>query len=263
MTAARTVRATVEYDGTEFRGFQRQRGVRTVQGVLESAIQAATGEAAAVAGAGRTDSGVHAVGQVIAFRGVTRLDDATLLRAINAHLPPDVVIGELTTTDPAFDPRRDATSRVYEYRIEQRPVRPVIDRHRAWHVGQPLDLVRMRSAAAQFIGSHDFDAFTAGRQASTRREIYALEVWREGGSIFIRIAANAFLFRMVRRIVATLVRVGRDEIDVASVAALLRPASRSHVRGTAPAHGLTLMRVEYPAQSSRYNQQRMRQAVRS
>ena len=261
MTNVRTIRATVEYDGAEFQGFQRQRSVRTVQGVLEAAILSATGKDVAVAGAGRTDSGVHARGQVIAFRIACRLDDATLLRALNAHLPPDVAIGELTTTVPEFDPRRDATSRVYEYRIEQRPVRPVIDRRRAWHVAQPLDLARMRGAAAQLVGTHDFDAFTAGRQTSTRREIFALEVWREGTTIFIRIAANAFLFRMVRRIVSTLVRAGRKEIDAASVAELLRPAPRAHVRGTAPAHGLTLLRVEYAAPSSRYNQQRMEQAV--
>ncbi len=263
MTNARTIRATVEYDGAEFQGFQRQRSVRTVQGVLESAILAATGEDVAVAGAGRTDSGVHALGQVIAFHVASRLDDATLLRALNAHLPPDVAIDQLATTDPGFDPRRDATSRVYEYRIEQRPVRPVMDRHRAWHVAQPLDLARMRSAAGQFTGTHDFDAFTAGRQTSITREIYALEVWREGTTIFIRIAANAFLFRMVRRIVSTLVRAGRGEIDADSVSALLQPAPRDHVRGTAPAHGLTLLRVDYAVRPSLYNQQRMKQAVMS
>lgn len=261
MREARTVRATVEYDGAEFQGFQRQRSVRTVQGILEAAILAATGAHVVVAGAGRTDSGVHAVGQVIAFRTATQLDDATLLRALNAHLPADVVIRELSTATPGFDPRRDAAARVYEYRIEQRPVRPVIERRRAWHVTQPLDLAKMHRAAAQLVGCHDFDAFTGGRQASTTREIYALEVWREGSTVFIRIAANAFLFRMVRRIVATLVQAGRDEIDTDSVAALLRPAPRSHVRSTAPAHGLTLVRVEYQNSSSRYNQSRTPQVV--
>ncbi len=261
MSEARTVRATVEYDGAEFQGFQRQRSVRTVQGVLESAILAATGTEGTVAGAGRTDSGVHALGQVIAFRVATQLDDATLLKALNAHLPADVAVRELTTADSEFDPRRDATTRVYEYRIEQRPVRPALDRNRAWHIAQPLDVARMRSAATRLVGSHDFDAFTAGRQTSTVREIYALEVWREGSTIFIGIAASAFLYRMVRRIVATLVRVGRGEIDVASVEALLRPAPRAHVRGTAPAHGLTLVRVEYSGLAPRYNQQCTKQAV--
>lgn len=261
MSEARTVRATVEYDGAAFQGFQRQRDVCTVQGVLESAILAATGADVTVAGAGRTDSGVHALGQVIAFRIATQLDDPTLLRALNAHLPPAVAICELATAAPGFDPRRDATARVYEYRIEQRPVRPALDRGRAWHIAQPLDVARMRDAAAQLVGSHDFDAFTAGRQEGTRREIVALEVWRESSTIFIRIAANAFLYRMVRRIVATLVRVGRGEIAPDFMAALLRPACRSEVRGTAPAHGLTLVRVEYADVRRRYNQERTKQAV--
>ena len=263
MRDARTVRATVEYDGAAFQGFQRQRGVRTVQGALESALQASTGETTSVAGAGRTDSGVHALGQVIAFRTVTWLDDATLLKALNAHLPADVAIRELATAAPGFDPRRDAVARIYEYRIEQRPVRPVLDRHRAWHLAQTLDLANMRAAAAQLVGCHDFDAFTAGPQAGTQREVYAIEVWRESSTIFIRIAANAFLYRMVRRIAATLVRAGRGEIDAADVAALLEPAPRSEVRGTAPPHGLTLLRVKYSEFKPRYNQRRKRQAVTS
>lgn len=263
MTELRTVRATVEYDGAGFHGFQRQRSSRTVQGVLMAAVHAATGNEVTVTGAGRTDSGVHALGQVIAFRTESRLDDDTLLRAMNAHLPADVAIRDLATAAPGFDPRRDATARVYEYRIEQRPVRPVLDRARAWHVGQTLDVARMRSAAAEMLGSHDFDAFTAGVQVSSKREVFALEVWREASTVFVRIAANAFLYRMVRRIVATLVRAGRCEIDAADVAALLKPADRSQVRGTAPAHGLTLLRVEYPNIEARYNQQRMSQAVRS
>ena len=261
MRQTRTVRATVEYDGAAFQGFQRQRSSRTVQGELEAAIQAATGAEVTVAGAGRTDSGVHAVGQVVAFRTETRLNDATLLKALNAHLPPDVAIRELAITEPGFDPRRDAMARVYEYRIEQRPVRPALDRGRAWHVAQPLDLPRMRAAAAQLVGCHDFDAFTVGPQTSTQREVYAVEVWREGSTVRIRIAANAFLYRMVRRIAATLVRAGRGEIDDADVAALLSPAPRSQVRGTAPAHGLTLLRVEYSDLTSRYNQQRTTEAV--
>lgn len=261
MSEIRTVRATLEYDGAAFQGFQRQPCTRTVQGVLETAVQAVTGADATVAGAGRTDSGVHALGQVVAFRTDTRLDDATLCRALNAHLPADVAVRELATAAPGFDPRRDAVARVYEYRIEQRPVRPALDRGRAWHVAQPLDLARMRAAAVQLVGCHNFDAFTAGRQPRTQREIYALEVWRENSAIFIRIAANAFLYRMVRRIVATLVGVGRGEIDVPDVAALLRPAPRSHVRGLAPAHGLTLRHVQYTDVAPRYNQQRTIQAV--
>ena len=263
MREARTVRATVEYDGAAFQGFQRQSNAPTVQSALEAAIQGATGCEATVAGAGRTDSGVHAQGQVIAFRTSTRLDDASLLKALNAHLPADVAIRELATAAPEFDPRRDAVARVYEYRIEQRPVRPVLDRGRAWHVAQPLDLVRMRDAAVQLVGRHDFDAFTAGPQASTQREVYALEVWREGPTIFIRISANAFLYRMVRRIADTLVRAGRGEISAADVAALLRPAPRAKVRGTAPAHALTLLRVDYSGLEPQYNRQCLQQAVMS
>ena len=254
MNTAHRVCATVEYEGTRFSGFQRQADVRTVQGALEAAIGASTAVFTTVKGAGRTDAGVHAVGQVVSFLTPTDMDDVVLRKAINAHLPVDVVITELSTASIDFDPQRDAIARVYEYRIDQRPTRPAIERRRSWHLTQLLDLERMRTVAECLVGTHDFFAFTTGRQVNTRREIYAIEMWRVGSSVFIQISANAFLYRMVRRIVDTLVRAGQAEIDVADVEEILRFSLRVRVKGTAPAHGLTLLRVTYSDSGSRYNE---------
>ena len=254
MNTDRKVRVTVEYDGARFSGFQRQADVRTVQGALEEAIVASTGVRATVKGAGRTDAGVHAVGQVVSFLTPTGMSDATLQRAINAHLPVDVVVTEISTVSTDFDPQRDAISRVYEYRLDQRLTRPALGRWRSWHLTQPLDLERMRKVAECFVGTHDFFAFTTGQQGNTWREIQAVEIWREGSLVFIRISANAFLYRMVRRIVATLVRAGQDGVDVGEVEDILRVRSRERVMGTAPAQGLTLIQVTYSDPDYRYNE---------
>ncbi len=254
MNTIRRVRAVVEYDGARFSGFQRQADVRTVQGALEEAIVASTGVRATVKGAGRTDAGVHAVGQVVSFLTPTRMSDARLQRAINAHLPVDVVVTEIMTVSTDFDPQRDAITRVYEYRIDQRPTRPVLGRWRSWHLIQPLDLERMRRVAKCFVGTHDFFAFTTGQQGNTQREVQAVEIWTEGSLVFIRISARAFLYRMVRRIVATLVRAGQDGLEAGEVEDILRLRLRERVMGTAPAHGLTLIQVMYSDHDYRYNE---------
>ena len=249
----RTVRATVEYDGTRFAGFQRQLRVRSVQGELERAIGSVVGGAPRVVGAGRTDAGVHAMGQVVSFRVATRLDDATLLRAVNARLPEDVVIRSLTTVDDQFHARRSALERVYEYRIIQRPVRSALERLRAWHIPYALDVSAMQEAAEHFLGVHDFKAFAVGSASGTVRQINAVAVWPEGESIFIRVAGNAFLQRMVRRVVGTLVRVGRGELAADDVSGLLASGSRADAGPAAPAHGLTLARVSYPGDQAGYD----------
>ena len=253
MTEPRTIRATVEYDGSEFEGFQRQATARTVQGVIESAIASSVSACVRIEASGRTDSGVHAKGQVIAFSVSSDINDGVLQRAINAHLPGDVALDDLHTVQNGFRPRRDAISRVYRYRIDQGKTRPVLDRDRAWHVSQPLNLDRMRLAAEAFIGTHDFNAFTSGSQANTCRTVHDLVVWRVGDSVYLQIAANAFLYRMVRRIVAALVRIGCGLMEVDQVTEALQSGSRLSVQGMAPAHGLTLLHVQYPDGDSRYN----------
>lgn len=249
----RTFRAVVEYDGTQFAGFQRQARARTVQQTLETALAAVVGVPVRVTGAGRTDTGVHASGQVVSFRADTRLDDATLQRATNARLPADLVMRDLATAPAGFSARRDAVTRTYEYRVSERAVRPTLDRGRVWHVGRVLDVPAMRVAAAAFVGMHDFTAFCVGRPPSTVRQIEAVTIWREGDMVLIRIAGNAFLQRMVRRMVGALVRVGRGQLPVEAVGAVLTSGKRAAVPAAAPAHGLCLVHVSYEGSRAGYD----------
>jgi tRNA pseudouridine38-40 synthase len=242
----------VEYDGARFAGFQYQLNGRSVQGELERALGPVVDEQSRVIGAGRTDAGVHATGQVVSCWVDTRLDDATLMRAVNARLPQDVAVRALRTVDDGFHARRSALERVYEYRITQGSVRPVLDRARAWHVSGSLDVAAMQAAADRFVGTHDFRAFAVGPALNTVRRIGAATVWRKGDSIFVRIAGTAFLQRMVRRMVGTVVRAGRGELTPEDVTALLAEGSRAAAGPTAPAHGLTLARVAYPGDPAGY-----------
>ena len=242
----RTLRATVEYDGSGFSGFQRQSECRTVQGTLEIAISKVVGSEASIVGAGRTDSGVHARGQVVSFRADTSLDDRVIMRAVNARLPVDVVLHTVTTVPETFHATKMACERVYEYCIYQGSQRSPLERERAWYIPRLLDVELMRQGAECLLGSHDFSAFCVGPQTQTRRCIRAAVVWREGDSVFVRIAGNAFLHRMVRRIVGTLARVGLGDLQVADMEGLLRGGKRSEAGPAAPAHGLTLIHVAYP-----------------
>ena len=241
----RNVRATVEYDGTDFSGFQRQRNSRTVQAEIECALAAVVGFPVPVVAAGRTDAGVHATGQVVSFQLSTRLDDQTLRCAVNANLPQDIVIRETHTVSSDFHARRSAVARTYQYRIIQQSTRPVLDRQRGWYVARDLDVAAIRTAADEFLGSHDFSAFTVRSVLGTVRDVFNVAVWRELDSVFFRIDGNAFLHRMVRRMVGTLVRVGRDELALSDVRTLLRGGPRSMAGPAAPAHGLTLVHVSY------------------
>ena len=242
----RTFKATLEYDGSDFAGFQRQRTARTVQGEFERALAAVVGAKVPIVGAGRTDAGVHAAAQVASFRTDTRLDDATLRRALNALLPGDIVLRSLATATDDFHARRSATARLYEYRIIQRAERLALDRLRGWQVAAPLDLAAMREAAERFVGEHDFAAFTIGPGRPTVRQIIAVALWRDADSLYIRVAGAAFLHRMVRRMVALLVRVGVGRADPDDVTALLDSGDRDKAPAAAPAQALTLIRVVYP-----------------
>jgi len=243
----RRVALLLEYDGARFAGSQLQSNAVTVQGVLEDAIVKATEEPSRVAFAGRTDAGVHARGQVAAFSTTSRLDCETLQRALNAWLPDDLVLRDIAEVASDFDPRRDARRRRYRYVIDNGPVRPALDRGRAWHVAVPLDLEAMAAAARCLAGKRDFAAFASRLEdeaASTVRELFSFEVARDGASIYLDVEANAFLPHQVRRMTGSLVEVGRGKLSVEDHAALLEgpPASAGPV---APAHGLYLMAVEY------------------
>lgn len=235
-------RARVEYDGTDFAGFQAQPGLRTVQGVLEAALaRLSNGQRLAVDGAGRTDAGVHASGQVIAFTYTGRLSAAELERALVALLPTDVAIRDLRRAPAAFHPRRAARYREYRYTVWNGPRSPLRERT-ALGVRVPLDTAAMERAGSVLVGRHDFSAFGAADREPVRT-VHAVRVRRVGSLVTIDVRANAFLRGMVRRIAAVLIEVGRGRIDETAVREALA-ARRPALDGvTAPAKGLCLRRV--------------------
>lgn len=242
----RYVRATVEYDGTDYCGFQWQADQPTVQGELERALAKVTQEDIRITAAGRTDAGVHARGQVIAFHTGWRHPLSELERALNAVLAEDVVVWELQPAEEEFHPRFSARSREYRYTIFNQPRRSPLARRFAYHWPHALDVEAMRQAAHKLIGTHDFATFGQPPQGeNTVRQVLRAEFTCEGPFIHFDIEANAFLQRMVRSIVGTLLQVGSGKLSSADFEEILRAADRSLAGPTAPPHGLCLMRVNY------------------
>lgn len=243
------LRLVVEYEGGAYQGWQLQPGGPTVQGVLEQALATVLREPVRARAAGRTDAGVHAKGQVVAAR-VSRApaDLERLRRGLNALTPDDVAIREIALVDDAFDPRRDARSRVYEYRILNAPAPSPFWRRFAWHVMRPLDVPAMEAAARRLEGEHDFAAFRAADAEpvrSTVRRVLASRIQRQDTLLVYRIEATAFLKHMVRNIIGTLVEVGLGERAPETIAALIAGRDRTHAGATAPPHGLVLVAVRY------------------
>lgn len=240
------LRALVEYDGTDFAGFQIQTRERTVQGEIERALEAVTGRATRVIGAGRTDRGVHAQGQVIGFEVNWRHRLSDLHRALNAVLAADVAILKLELAPDGFHPRFSAVRRAYRYTLLNRQRRSPLDRRMAWHVRQQLDMVRMARAGQLLVGTHDFVTFGRPPQGENTVRTVNWAAWQERGRFLtFDIEANAFLYRMVRSIVGMLVLVGSGQISVEEFDAILQARDRARIRQVAPAQGLCLMRVDY------------------
>jgi tRNA pseudouridine38-40 synthase len=243
-------RATLEYDGTDFAGWQLQRAARTVQGELERALEKITGSPVRPTAAGRTDSGVHATGQVVHFDVETRLSPVELRRGTNAVLPPDVAIVDLYEASPDFHARKDAAGKRYVYRLLTRASPSPLRRRFAWHARGPLDLEAVGRASRPLLGLHDFRAFrgAAGGEPGpedTRRRIDRLDWERDGDEIRVIAEGSGFLRYMVRNLVGTLVEVGCGRRSVDSVREALLSLDRSRAGPTAPAHGLCLARVFY------------------
>jgi tRNA pseudouridine38-40 synthase len=238
-------KVVLAYDGTDFRGWQRQPDGRTVQGVLEEAVRKVTQKKTVVHGAGRTDAGVHALGQVANFRGAFKLTDDVLLRALNAVLPPDVRIFSLEPAPDGFHARKSARSKVYRYRIVHAPQMSPLDRRYVLHWPYPLDLRAMRQAARLFVRTDDFSAFSSNRERSPVRTVRRSEIRKTGPEIVYTVEAGGFLRYMVRTIVGTLIEVGRGRIAPDQVEEIFRRRDRSLAGPTAAARGLTLVRVDY------------------
>jgi tRNA pseudouridine38-40 synthase len=247
---ARVVRIVVEYEGTAYLGWQRQRHGPTIQQALEEAIERVTGETSVVHGSGRTDTGVHAAGQVAHFRTHSRLGPEVLRRAINANLPDDVVVLVAEEASADFHARFGAASKVYRYCIRNAEVRGALDRRVAWHVSRTLDVASMRRAAKCLIGRHDLRAFVAegGAKRDTVRTIKSLDIRRKPPYIHVTIEADGFLYKVVRAIVGTLVWVGSGKLSPAEFRAVLESRDRRRAGPTAPPKGLTLSSVTYPSE---------------
>jgi tRNA pseudouridine38-40 synthase len=243
----RNLRLVVEYDGTDFAGWQRQDGQRTVQGCLEDAVRTMTGTATLVRGAGRTDAGVHARGQVANFQTVATIPLGGFLRGLNANLPPDIAVHEVAEVDPAFDARWAARGKLYRYQVWNQLVRSPLHRRTSWHCRAPLDLPAMRDAATVFVGEHDFAAFRAAdcERKTTVRILRQLEIRNEGPLVTLDVEGTAFLKNMVRILAGTLVAVGRGKLSRADLLRIQASGDRTQAGMTAPAAGLTLIRVMY------------------
>ncbi len=240
------VRAVVAYEGTDYQGFQRQANGPTVQGVLETALARVTREEIVLSAAGRTDSGVHAAGQVIAFETGWNHPLEALQRALNAVLPPDVAIREVAQVAPGFHPRYDARSRCYRYTIYNHPVRSPLGRRTSLHVPQRLGMEGMQEAARMLVGERDFATFGQPPQGdSTVRRVLQAEWSGEPPWLYFDVEANAFLYRMARSLVGTMLQVGLGRMTLASFAALLAARDRAQAGPTAPPHGLCLVEVRY------------------
>lgn len=240
-------RALIEYDGTDYYGFQRQRdGFPTIQGEIESALSQLVRKPVSITGAGRTDSGVHAMGQVVSFTIEWRHGVDALQRALNANLPGDIVALRVEETSLTFHPRYDARRRTYRYLIYNAPVRSPLRRMRSWHIRQSLELDVMNEAATLLVGVHDFVTFGLPPQGDNSvREIYQAG-WRKRSEFLeFTVEANAFLYRMVRSLVGSLVAVGTQSWCVVDFATALQACDRNRSAAAAPPQGLYLASITY------------------
>lgn len=238
----------IEYDGTAYNGWQRQRTGAGIQQRVEQALSEVSNEAVEVVCAGRTDAGVHATGQVTHFDTHAQRSPRGWLLGANSILPDDISVTWVQPVGEEFHARFSAVARSYRYVILNRLVRSALQRNRAWWVYQPLDDRAMHEAAETLIGEHDFSAFrAAGCQASSPiRQIDAISVTRDGDWLYLDVTANAFLQHMVRNITGTLVVIGSGERPPDWSADVLQSRDRKRAGMAAPAHGLTLVQVTYP-----------------
>ncbi len=245
----RNLKITVQYDGTDYVGWQRQATGTSIQGLLEDALEPMAGARITVHGAGRTDAGVHALAQVASVSFPGALEAPVLARALNAVLPPGVRVLSIDDVPEEFHARFSAVGKTYEYRIVNAPfVSPFLVRY-VWHVPNRLDVDAMKRAAAHLVGTHDFAAFQSRSDVgSSERTIEAIE-WQNGHGpdvpLVIRVKGNGFLRHMMRNIAGTLVEIGVGRWTSNRMAEILASRDRSQAGTTAPPHGLFLVRVEY------------------
>lgn len=242
----RNIRVVLEYDGTHFQGFQRQKRSRTIQGELEKALSRILGSRTHVIPAGRTDSGVHARGQVVHFLTRSKIPLTNLLRALNSYLPEDLAVRNAELAAPDFHARYKAKRKIYSYRLLTAPVRSPLSRLYACHTTYPLSLARMRKGAMLLCGKHNFRSFQARADGrNSVRTLYRVDVKKQSPWIVLTFEGDGFLYYMVRNMVGTLLWLGRGKLTLAQFRKILEAKDRSLAGPTAPARGLTLEKVTY------------------
>ena len=247
------IKLILEYNGQAYHGWQRQSRLPTVQAAVESALAAVTGIPVTITGAGRTDAGVHAEGQVATFRTAKRLSPDSWQRALNRHLPHDIVVLAVAEAPKGFDARRSATGKHYEYRLWMSPVRPALEDGRVWHLPYTLSRSRMQTAARHLTGRHDCSGFQNAdhRRLSDRSALCTIRACRiieKPPQLIIQLEADRFLYKMARSIVGTLVEIGRNRWPPSRMAEILKKCDRRLAGPPAPAYGLYLMKVYYDEQ---------------
>ncbi|MGE0822791.1 MAG: tRNA pseudouridine(38-40) synthase TruA [Candidatus Binatia bacterium] len=238
----------LEYDGTNYHGWQLQKKAVTLQGTVEAVLSRLVNEPVRVRVAGRTDAGVHALGQVVSFASDKFLDSYRLQRALNALLPTDIAVRHIEEVPATFHPRYDALSRTYQYRIWNQPFRSALWARYSWHVAFPLNVPAMQQAALLLIGDHDFSSFQGSDwvEHNPQRSVLHSEVRQESNFLLYNVEARSFLRHMVRNIVGTLVDVGRGATSVDDFAQIFAARDRTCAGFNAPPQGLFLIEVKYP-----------------
>ncbi len=242
-----TYKLTLEYDGTDYSGWQRQPNALTIQEIVESSLEQITQCPVPIIAAGRTDSGVHALGQVISFHSTASLKPQEWIKALNRLLPPDIAVVEAEEVPDDFHARYSAIGKIYEYRIRLAEHRSALDRHRLWHIPRKLDVLAMEEAGKLFIGEHDFSSFQNARTDNKNPIciVNSLRIKREGLNLHLEIQANRFLKQMVRAIVGTLVEVGLGKRKAVNIKEILKATDRRAAGKTAAPQGLYLIKVLY------------------
>jgi tRNA pseudouridine38-40 synthase len=243
----RNLKATIAYEGTNYYGWQYQPNLPTVQGTIEKALYSVTGEKISVIGAGRTDAGVHALGQVASFKTNKNIDDFSLKIALNSLLPPDIRILAIEPALPDFHSRFSAKAKEYRYQVHRGEVVLPFEYRYFWQVNAPLDIKAMREAGNYFVGEKDFTAFQAGdaRERNPIRRILSFEMEEKGEILLLRVKAESFLKYMVRRMVGLLIEVGLGKKVLSDIIDIIETKDQELVRKLAPPRGLFLVKVEY------------------
>lgn len=245
----------VAYDGTNYSGFARQPHAVTIQGLLEKALYQITKQEILTLGAGRTDKGVHARGQCVAFDLETKIPTFKLARALNSKLPPDIVVQSVEEVNNQFHPRFNAKRKTYRYSLLNTPVSNPFDYRYTLHYPYPIDIHKMQEAANYMIGEHDFKCFCAAGSTvkDTIRTIYSIELKREGPIVYMDICGNGFLYNMVRIIMGTLLYVNEDKISVSAIPKMILEKDRQKAGPTVPPQGLIMLHINYEAQINKEN----------